>query len=362
MLDLTLSNPTRAGIHYPDSLLASLSQPAALAYCPEPFGLPDARQAVADFYSRRGVLLEPVQVVLTASTSEAYSLLFKLLCDPARANVLTPVPSYPLFDHLTSLDGVEQRRYSLEYHGEWSIAPDEIDRQWTDRTRAVLAVSPNNPTGSCLTSADATLLTGRCAERDAALIVDEVFVDYPLGDPIVEPAAFASPSCLLFRLGGLSKSAGLPQMKLGWLTVEGPPALVAEALDRLELVCDTYLSVGTPVQLAARTLLEESGTVREQILGRVRQNLQALRDALAAGPGAVTLLEPEGGWSAVIRVPARDGEEALVLDLLQRDEVVVHPGFFFDFPREAYLVVSLLPEPSIFETAVRRIMERVHGA
>ena len=155
LLDLTLSNPTRAGIHYPDSLLASLSQPAALAYCPEPFGLPDARQAVADFYSRRGVLLEPVQVVLTASTSEAYSLLFKLLCDPARANVLTPVPSYPLFDHLTSLDGVEQRRYSLEYHGEWSIAPDEIDRQWTDRTRAVLAVSPNNPTGSCLTSADA---------------------------------------------------------------------------------------------------------------------------------------------------------------------------------------------------------------
>jgi aspartate/methionine/tyrosine aminotransferase len=194
------------------------------------------------------------------------------------------------------------------------------------------------------------------------LIVDEVFIDYPLEEPIVEPPAFESPACLMFRLGGLSKSAGLPQLKLGWMTVEGPPALVAEALDRLELICDTYLSVATPVQLAARALLDDSAIVRDQILVRIRTNLHRLRTLVGSGSGAVTLIEPQGGWSAVIRVPAHDGEEALVLELLERDDVIVHPGFFFDFPREAYLVISLLPEVSTFATGVRRILERVHAA
>jgi alanine-synthesizing transaminase len=362
LLDLTVSNPTRVGIGYPETLLAPLATSDALAYAPAPLGLEDARQAVAATYARRRLSVDARHIVLTASTSDAYSLLFKLLCDPARADVLTPAPSYPLFDHLASLDGVGQLRYPLEYHGRWSVDLEELDRAWTDQTRAVLAVAPNNPTGSCLSDTDAAGLVERCTARDAALILDEVFIDYPLRGAIAEAAPLAAPECLLFRLGGLSKSAGLPQLKLGWMTVEGPVALVDEALDRLELICDTYLSVGTPVQVATRALLETSVPVRDQIRERVRGNLARLREAMAATAGAATLLEPDGGWSAVLRVPSRDGEEALVLELLERDDVVVHPGFFFDFPREAYLVISLLPEPSTFATGVQRILERVDGA
>jgi len=233
---------------------------------------------------------------------------------------------------------------------------------WGDHVRAVLAVTPNNPTGSFLSDADAAGLIARCAARDAALILDEVFVDYPLRDGAAEPASTAAPDCLLFRLGGLSKSAGLPQVKLGWMTVEGPPALVDEALDRLELICDTYLSVSTPVQIAAPGLIEASSSVRDQIRRRLRANLDQLRAQVCGGAGGASLLEPDAGWSAVLRVPSRDGEEALVLDLLEQDGVVVQPGFFFDFPSEAYLVISLLPEPAVFAAGVRRILERVDAA
>jgi hypothetical protein len=362
LIDLTVSNPTHVGIRYPDALLAPLASAEALAYNPSPFGMMEARRAIAGTYIRRGLAVDPRQVVLTASTSEAYSLLFKLLCDPPGDLVLTPVPSYPLFDHLASLDGVGQLRYPLEYHGGWSVDTGELDRVWSDRVRAVLAVSPNNPTGSFLSDVDAAGLIGRCAASDAALILDEVFVDYPLRDGAAEPAAIAAPDCLLFRLGGLSKSAGLPQVKLGWLTVEGPPPLVDEALDRLELICDTYLSVSTPVQIAAPSLIERSTEVRDQLLARVRTNLDHLRQQVSAGAGGTSLLEPDAGWSAVLRVPSRDGEEALVLDLLERDGVVVQPGFFFDFPSEAYLVISLLTQPAVFAEGVRRILERVDAA
>jgi alanine-synthesizing transaminase len=360
IIDLTVSNPTRVGIHYPEALSAALARPEALVYSPQPFGLTDAREAVAETYAARGLDVTARQVVLTASTSEAYSLLFKLLCDPGRATVLTPAPSYPLFDHLTQLDGVMQRRYALHYHGAWSVDLTELDREWTEDTRAVLIVCPNNPTGTGISADEADQLVRRCAARGAALIADEVFHDYPLRDPLVEPPALANPACLLFRLGGLSKSAGLPQMKLGWMTVEGPERLVAEALDRLELICDTYLSVSTPVQLAARALIAGSTTIRQQILDRVRANYDAL--GRLVGDSAVTRLDSEAGWSAVLRVPAVGGEEALVLDLLERDGVLVHPGFFFDFPHEAYLVVSLLPDPSVFASGVRAVLERTHAA
>jgi hypothetical protein len=362
LIDLTVSNPTRVGLRYAEALLAPLASSEALAYNPSPFGLEDARRAIAGTYVRRGLAVDSRQVVLTASTSEAYSLLFKLLCDPPGDEVLTPVPSYPLFDHLASLDGVRQVRYPLEYHGRWSIDGGELDRVWADRVRAVLAVTPNNPTGSFLSDVDAAGLIARCAARDAALILDEVFVDYPLRDGAVEPASTAAPDCLLFRLGGLSKSAGLPQLKLGWMTVEGPPGLVDEALDRLELICDTYLSVSTPVQIAAPSLIERSTEVRDQIRQRLRTNLDHLRQQVSASAGGTSVLEPDGGWSAVLRVPSHDGEEALVLDLLERDGVVVQPGFFFDFPNEAYLVISLLPEPAVFAAGVRRILERVDAA
>ena len=360
LLDLTISNPTRAGISYPPNLLDALANPASLTYRPEPLGLEDARQAVAETYARRGLPIAWERIVLTASTSEAYSLLFKLLCDPGSSSVLTPVPSYPLFDHLARLDGVEQRRYPLEYHGAWTIDVASMDRAWTAGTRAVLAVSPNNPTGSVLHPEDADALASRCAARGAALIVDEVFQDYPLHGPLPEVPALREPRCLVARLGGLSKTAGLPQVKLGWMAFDGPADLVAQALDRIELIADTYLSVSTPVQVAARSLLASSAPIRDAILARIRANDAALRRMAASS--SVDVLPADGGWSLVLRVPATTSEEELVLDLLERDGVVTHPGYFFDFPHEAFLVVSLLPEPDVFARGVERIMERVHAA
>jgi alanine-synthesizing transaminase len=361
LINLTLSNPTRAGIAYPEHLLAPLGLDRGLDYSPEPLGDASARTAVAARYARRGIAIPVERIALTASTSEAYSLLFKLLCD-AGDTVLTPIPSYPLFDHLTQLESVVRRPYRLGFHGAWSIDFVDLDRVWTTDTRAVLAVSPNNPTGSVLTESDAAQLVQRCVSGGAALIVDEVFADYPLRDGIAEPAALDAGDALVFRLGGLSKSAGLPQVKLGWIAVSGPEALVAEAVDRLELVCDTYLSVSTPVQLAAAELLRASESVRDRIRERIRANYRTLTTLASERAGRrVSVLPVEGGWSAVLRVPAMIGEEGLALDLLDRG-IVVHPGFFFDFPHEAFIVISLLPEPHTFEQGVRILLERADAA
>ena len=357
LLDLTLTNPTTAGIAYPDDLLQPLSDAAGLVYRPEPFGLRSAREAIA----RRGtsVAVTAERVVLTASTSEAYSLLFKLLCDPGD-EVLTPVPSYPLFEHLSALDAVRTRPYRLEYHGRWMVDGDSVDAGWTDRVRAVLAVSPNNPTGSVLSDDEWGMLAGKCAEGNAALIVDEVFADFPLVADFRLKAEATTSRALTFHLGGLSKSAGLPQVKLGWIAVDGPDAQVNEALERLEIICDTYLSVATPVQVAAPALIARGAEVRAAILERIRTNLATLERAVADHP-SVQLLRPDAGWSAVLRIPATRAEEDVVLDLLEADGVLVHPGYFFDFPTEAYLVVSLLPPPGVFDEGVRRLMNRVHG-
>jgi alanine-synthesizing transaminase len=358
-IDLTLTNPTRAGIRYPEDLLRPLVSAEAMTYVPEPFGLRSAREAVAANEARRGtgVAVDPDRVVLTASTSEAYSLLFKLLCDPDD-EVLIPVPSYPLFDHLSRLDAVRTRQYALEYHGRWMIDEHNVDAVWSSQTRALLAVSPNNPTGSTLAADEWTTLSARCAAAEAAFIVDEVFADYPLSTP---PAAAAPPNdALTFRLGGLSKSAGLPQVKLGWIIAEGPDAVVHDALQRLEIICDAYLSVSTPVQVAAPRLIERSVEVRAAILDRVRDNWSALH-ALARQYPSIRVLDADAGWSAVLRVPSTRSEEEIVLHLLADDDVLVHPGYFFDFAHEAFLVVSLLPEPPRFVDGVRRVMERVHG-
>jgi hypothetical protein len=359
IIDLTVSNPTRVNLPYPPDLLAGLADPAGLTYTPEPLGLVSAREAVAGELDRRGLPIPARQVVLTASTSEAYSLLFKLLCDAGAATVLTPVPSYPLFDHLTRLDGVQQRRYELDYSCRWSVDIHTLDREWTSDTRAVLVVSPNNPTGSIVGNEDMSGLFERCAARRAALIIDEVFCDYPLGDRLPDPVQ--SDRCLQFRLGGLSKSAGLPQLKLAWIAVDGPTSLVDEALDRLELIADTYLSVSTPVQCALPRLLRDSRPVRDAILKRVSENYQSLR-RMAADLHSVTVLDADGGWSAVVRVPAVSSEEALVLDLLEHGGVLVHPGFFFDFSSEAFLVVSLLPEPATFIRGIDIVLERTRVA
>jgi aspartate/methionine/tyrosine aminotransferase len=361
LIDLTVSNPTIVGVEYSETMLRPLHSAQALTYEPQPFGLLAARQAVADDYVRRGVDVAPEHVVLTSSTSDAYSLLFKLLCAPAGDAVLTPTPSYPLFEHLTRLDGVTPVPYALEYHGRWLLDRPSIERLWTAATRAVLAVSPNNPTGSCLSPEEHHTLAQLCASRGAALILDEVFADYPLaGDRSVERRddLNGGAECLTFRLGGLSKSAGLPQVKLGWFAVQGPAADVNEALARLEFICDAYLPVSTPVQIAAPELIAQGAFVRHQILERVRRNYERLRTEVASYP-ELELLAAEAGWSAVLRVPARTTEEEIVLDLLNREDVIVHPGFFFDFPNEAFLVVSLLPPPPVFDEGLRRIVHRL---
>ena len=358
-IDLTLSNPTAAGIRYPDNLLAPLASAAGMLYAPHPFGLMPAREAVARDYARRGTRVAPERIVLTASTSEAYSLLFKLLCDPGD-DVLIPVPSYPLFDHLSRLDAIETRTYQLEYHGRWMVDLHSVDAGWTPRTHAVLAVSPNNPTGSTLSEKELTKVGARCAERGAALILDEVFADYPLVTPGASRPAPPASEALTFQLGGLSKSAGLPQVKLGWIAVTGPDPLVADALERLEIVCDAYLSVATPVQVAAADLIERGAAVREAILERIRANWAALT-AMAPGYPSVDALHADAGWSAVIRIPSTRSEEEVVLGLLTEADVLVHPGYFFDFPHEAFLVVSLLAPPNDFSAGLRRVMDRVHG-
>jgi hypothetical protein len=367
LIDLTGSNPTQAGFHYPVGMLEPLARAAAHTYEPEPRGLTAARAAVVEDYARRGISVAFDAVVLTASTSEAYSVLFKLLCAPAGDVVLVPAPSYPLFEHLTRLDGVEPVSYALEYQGRWVVDESSVDAAWSDRVRAVLAVSPNNPTGSVLSEGELGALSTRCAARDTALILDEVFADYTLqrdDAPDAVASGFrrkSSPTeSLTFRLGGLSKSAGLPQIKLGWIAVDGPDRLVAAALDRLDLICDTYLSVSTPVQAAAPELIARGGAVRAQIFERVRANYHTLRTMAAADP-SVEVLHAEAGWSAVLRIPSTRPEENFVLELLEHSEVIVHPGFFFDFPHEAFVVVSLLPPPDVFAEGVRRILGRVHA-
>ena len=356
IIDLTLSNPTEAGFVYPDSLFVPLGDPASLRYEPSPFGMASARDAISGDYARRGITVPAERIVLTASTSEAYSLIFKLLCDPGDA-VIVPVPSYPLFEHLARLDAVQLASYPLEYHGRWSIDVEALVRSLTSRTRAVLVVSPNNPTGSFLSRKQLDSLADVCSKHDLALVGDEVFADYAFDRGSIWPSVVDQDRALAFGLGGLSKSAGLPQAKLGWIGVGGPATTVTACLARLELICDTYLSVSTPVQRAVGALLEQGTHVREQIRARTVANRQALAQ-LVSRASAIDLLDADGGWYAVLRVPATRTEEQLALELLRDDHVLVHPGYFFDFPHEAFLVVSLLTPPDDFTAGIRRVIAR----
>lgn len=357
LLDLTETNPTKCGLSPPAEALSSLSDARGAAYDPDPRGLRDARDAIAHDCGSRGVPADADRLLLAASTSDAYSLLFKLLCNPGEA-VLAPQPSYPLVETLARLDGVEALPYRLEYQGTWSIDRASLVAALDDRARAIVVVTPNNPTGSRLRAADREWLACLAADRELALISDEVFADYVL-QPRADAASLSGEArAPTFVLGGLSKSAGLPQVKLAWIAASGPDGLIAAALDRLDVIADMYLSVSTPVQWAARSLLAAGTSARAAILARLAANLTTLRAESARHP-AVTLLEPEGGWSAVLRVPATRPEEALVTALVRDALVIVHPGYFFDFPSEAFLVVSLLPEPGVFAEGVRRVMTHV---
>ncbi|HUL76738.1 MAG TPA: pyridoxal phosphate-dependent aminotransferase [Vicinamibacteria bacterium] len=355
ILDLTASNPTQVGLRYPDDLLLPLAGPKALLYEPAPFGLPAARAAVAADFARRGFAVPAERILLSTSTSEAYSFLFKLLCDPGD-EVLVPSPGYPLFEFLAALESVEVRTYPLAHDGEWHLDVAALRAAAGPRTRAVVAVSPGNPTGAFLKLDERAALEALCAERSMALVSDEVFADFAFRDDPRRAASVARDGeALAFALGGLSKSCGLPQLKLAWTAVTGPAALRRDALARLEVVADTYLSVSTPVQAAAPALLARRDELQAPIRERVLANLGALRRAL--GPGSpATLLEPEGGWYAVLRIPATRSEEERVTRLLDGRDVLVHPGYFFDFPGEAYLVLSLLPPVAEFAEGVAGVV------
>lgn len=357
-LDLTESNPTRVGLPYPEAELAELLGRAGRPdYPPHPRGLPEARQALAAALSRPGDPVAPDDLLLTASTSESYSFLFKLFADPAD-EVLTVVPSYPLLDSLASLDALELRH--VHSAPGRRLAPEAVELAFTDRTRLLVLVHPGNPTGRFFTLPEQRALAALCAARGIPLISDEVFSDYPLADPPPDarPAAALDSEALTFSLGGLSKSAGLPSWKLGWIRAGGPRDLRRRALAALELVADSYLSVATPVQRALPGVLALAPRLRAPLLERPRTNLATLRTALAGHP-TVHLLEPEAGWSAVLRVALPMADEDLALDLLHRAGVLVHPGYFFDFATDDYLVVSLLPEPGVFAEGVRRLVEHL---
>jgi alanine-synthesizing transaminase len=332
VLDLTQSNPTRAGIEYPfDELAQAMSRGARARYDPDPRGLRSAREALGD----------PEHVILTASTSEAYAFLFKLLCD-AGDNVITATPSYPLFEHLAGLELVELRTFALELQARWELHASRVRERIDERTRAIIVVNPNNPTGSVVTSDEQADL----AAIGLPLISDEVFLDYSSG------TSFVRDDVLTFTLGGLSKSCGLPHFKLGWIRVSGPGA--AEALDALELIADNYLSASTPVQAALPDLLRIGATIRENIAMRVQRNLAALTRLVS---GSVSILPFEGGWSAVLRVPRITTDEELAIEFIEKHGVLVQPGYFFDFDSEGFLVVSLLTERDVFEQGIRRIVE-----
>jgi alanine-synthesizing transaminase len=340
VLDLTESNPTHAGFDYPLEIVRTFEDPRVLRYEPSAAGLLSAREAVSRYYASRGREVGVERILLTASTSEGYAYLFKLLTDPGD-HVLVPRPSYPLFEFLATMENVGVRQYPLAYHGEWSIDLDALRAMITERTRAIVLVNPNNPTGSYVSRAEWDALTG----LGVPLISDEVFSDY----------GFAGHAHGLSRatytMSGLSKVAGLPQMKLGWIVVDGPQQ--REAMEKLEWIADTYLSVSAPVQYAAARLLDAGETVQRQIRDRTAVNLAFAREAFAGS--AADVLNVQAGWYIVVKVPRVRSEEEWTLELLGREDVLVQPGYFYDFEAEAFLVISLLTPPQIFGEGVARL-------
>jgi alanine-synthesizing transaminase len=359
ILDLTESNPTRGGFTFEEeAMLAPLHDVRALTYQPDPRGLRMAREAVAEYYFERGVQLDPDQIFLTTSTSEAYSYVFRLLANPGE-KVLTPQPSYPLFDFLCALNDVEAVPYPLMYDDGWQVDGDALASRWDTSVRAVLVVHPNNPTGSYIKQRESNRLVELCRRHKAAIIADEVFVDYALSADAERLATHAhNAEALTFTLSGLSKIAALPQMKLGWIVVAGPAELRREAQARLEVIADTYLSVSAPVALAAPQWLAHRRVMQWQILERVQANLRKLDELLTPGL-PVNRLKVEGGWYAILKVPSTRTDEDWAAELLTHDGVSVHPGHFYDFPSEGFLVLSLLPALELFEAALGKVISRI---
>ncbi|MGD0957964.1 MAG: pyridoxal phosphate-dependent aminotransferase [Candidatus Acidiferrales bacterium] len=362
ILDLTASNPTTCGFQYDEpAILAALRSPAALQYDPDPKGLRSARKAVVRYYGEKGARVDPEHLVLTTGTSEAYSFLFRLLCEPNH-EVLIAHPSYPLFDFLATIQDVQLRPFHLVYDHGWQIDVHSLERAMGARTRAILLVHPNNPTGHFIGMDEAEKLNALCAKRDLALVVDEVFLDYEMHAKVTHKkghGSFASNDrTLTFVLSGLSKISALPQMKVGWIAASGPDSAVRDAMARLEVIADTYLSLNTPLQCALPVLLAQRHAMQPQLMQRIETNLGKL-DTLLGKQKLVSRLEIEGGWYAVLRVPALRSDEELAIRLLEEHSVLVHPGHFYDFPDEGYLVVSLLAPADDFAEGTRRLLAHV---
>jgi aspartate/methionine/tyrosine aminotransferase len=380
VLDLTESNPTRCGFTYDsERIFRALTDPRALQYKPDPRGLLSARQAVKDYYAERGAKVGADQIFLTTSTSEAYSYVFRLLANPGDA-ILVPQPSYPLFEFLAGLNDVEVVPYPLRYADGWQLDAGVLESRLGTRARAILVVHPNNPTGSFVRRGELEFLLRRCRECSLALIADEVFADYAFGRNVGAPPMGAqgghegrpydSPAeervvshaaveeVLTFTLSGLSKISGLPQMKLAWVAVNGPAEDRREALARLEVIADTYLSVSAPLAHALPELLELRHSLQPQIRERVESNLSWL-DGQLSPHSAVSRLKAEGGWYAILKLPSHRSDEDWAIEILCEEGVLAHPGHFFDFPSEGHLVVSLLPPRQDFEIGVRKILDHV---
>jgi alanine-synthesizing transaminase len=352
--DLTLSNPTRCGFDYEaEALLAPLRDSRALAYDPDPRGMRVAREAVSGYYADHGADVSPDDLVLTTSTSESYSFVFRLLCDPGD-EVLVAQPSYPLFDFLADLDDVKLRPYPLFYDHGWWIDTAELERAVTPRTRAVIVVHPNNPTGHWTREDEREALETLCVKHGLALIVDEVFLDYGLQGTTGRSFACGEHPALTFVLSGMSKIAGLPQMKAAWIGTLGPEAQRREALARLEIVADTFLSMNAPVQLALPSWLAGRGVIQRQILERARGNLALLRRIAAERPGILQVLEARAGWSAVLSLPGCAGDRDCAVRLARELGVVVHPGGFYGMCEANRVVVSLIVTSAEFERGIRR--------
>ncbi len=353
--DLTVSNPTECGLDYPQKeILSALCNARSLQYQPDAKGLVSARQAVCEYYQEKQIRVDPANVLLTASTSEAYSLIFKLLCNPGES-VLVPKPYYPLFDYFAQLNDVKIRYYSLQYDDEW---PLKLNCEAVKGVKAIIIVSPHNPTGAFLKKHEQQEIARIAQENGLALIVDEVFIDYPFAEDKRRFGSTAGEAeALTFTLNGISKLAGLPQMKLGWIVVSGSPSLAGEATGRLEILCDTFLSVNSPVQVALPQLIKAGGRVRSQILQRVKSNDSMLRQETRNAPCSV--LPVEGGWYAILRVPETRSDEEWAIRLLEDAGIYVYPGYFFDFDEYNCLIVSLLGGERIFASSVRAMVATI---
>ena len=357
IIDLTASNPTCVGLKYDaETILAALAPSESLVYDPQPKGLLGARKAVAHYYREQhdAFNVDPENIVLTTSTSEGYSYVFRLLCNP-EDEILVPKPSYPLFDFLADLQDVRLIAYPLIYDHGWQIDFPSLYRAVNHRTRAVVVVHPNNPTGSFVREEDRGVLNSFCREYNLALIVDEVFLDYP-HDGAYRSTFAANDDALTFTLSGLSKISALPQMKVAWVVTSGPDVHVAIAMSRLEVIADTFLSMNAPLQLATPTFLQQRKNLQPVLLDRIRANLEEL-DRELSRHASVQRLDMEGGWYAVLRVPVTQSDEELAIDILRKSGVLVHPGHFYDFPQDGYLVFSLITATAEFREGIRRALD-----